>query len=105
VPFEEDAKDSSIWFLDHNFLESMEQMFKKVNSKEKVVGWYSTGPKIKTSDIDIHEIFRKYLQVFFFNFLASSLCNYRCKTERNRNTNRSLHIYKRKRRCKIIIII
>jgi 26S proteasome regulatory subunit N8 len=44
----------------------MEQMFKKVNSKEKVVGWYSTGPKIKTSDIDIHEIFKKYLQVFIF---------------------------------------
>jgi len=61
LPFEEDLKDPSIWFLDHNFLEVMEQMFKKVNSKEKVVGWYSTGPKIKSSDIDIHENFRKYL--------------------------------------------
>ena len=33
VPFEEDLKDPSVWFLDHNFLESMFWMFKKVNSK------------------------------------------------------------------------
>ena len=33
VPFEEDLKDPSVWFLDHNFLESMFWMFKKVNSE------------------------------------------------------------------------
>jgi hypothetical protein len=33
VPFEEDDKDSSIWFLDHNYLEQMYKMFKKVNGK------------------------------------------------------------------------
>lgn len=33
VPFEEDLKDPSVWFLDHNFLETMFWMFKKVNSK------------------------------------------------------------------------
>jgi hypothetical protein len=31
VPFEEDDRDPSIWFLDHSYLESMYQMFKKVN--------------------------------------------------------------------------
>lgn len=31
VPFEEDEKDPSIWFLDHNYLENMFRMFKKVN--------------------------------------------------------------------------
>jgi hypothetical protein len=33
VPFEEDAKDPEIWFLDHNFHEQMHSMFKKVNGK------------------------------------------------------------------------
>lgn len=33
VPFEEDLKNASVWFLDHNFLENMFWMFKKVNSK------------------------------------------------------------------------
>jgi len=32
VPFEEDLKDPSVWFLDHNYLETMFWMFKKVNS-------------------------------------------------------------------------
>lgn len=31
VPFEEDDKDPSIWFLDHSYLENMFRMFKKVN--------------------------------------------------------------------------
>lgn len=33
VPFEEDLNNPTVWFLDHNFLESMFWMFKKVNSK------------------------------------------------------------------------
>lgn len=60
VPFEEDVRDPAVWFLDHNFHENMFQMFKKVNQKERVVGWYSTGPKIKPSDLSIHELFRRY---------------------------------------------
>jgi len=60
VPFEEDAKDPQVWFLDHNFHENMFAMFKKVNQKERMVGWYSTGPKIKPSDLSIHELFRRY---------------------------------------------
>jgi len=60
IPFEEDPRDPQVWFLDHNFHESMFAMFKKVNAKERVVGWYSTGPKIKPSDLSIHELFRRY---------------------------------------------
>jgi len=60
VPFEEDPRDPQVWFLDHNFHENMHAMFKKVNTKERVVGWYSTGPKIKPSDLAIHELYRRY---------------------------------------------
>jgi 26S proteasome regulatory subunit N8 len=60
VPFEEDPRDPQVWFLDHNFHEQMFAMFKKVNAKERVVGWYSTGPKIKPSDLNIHELYRRY---------------------------------------------
>uniref|UniRef100_A0A453D4W3 MPN domain-containing protein n=1 Tax=Aegilops tauschii subsp. strangulata TaxID=200361 RepID=A0A453D4W3_AEGTS len=31
VPFEEDDKDPRIWFLDHNYHESMFSMFKRIN--------------------------------------------------------------------------
>ncbi|TPX76870.1 hypothetical protein CcCBS67573_g01848 [Chytriomyces confervae] len=31
LPFEEDEKDSSVWFLDHNYHEAMYDMCKKVN--------------------------------------------------------------------------
>jgi hypothetical protein len=34
VPFEEDDKDPSIWFLDHSYLENMFRMFKKVNGAQ-----------------------------------------------------------------------
>lgn len=33
VPFEEDLRNPEVWFLDHNFLETMYWMFKKVNSE------------------------------------------------------------------------
>ncbi|KAI8127286.1 26S proteasome non-ATPase regulatory subunit 7 [Lucilia cuprina] len=36
VPFDEDDKDKSVWFLDHDYLENMYGMFKKVNAKERV---------------------------------------------------------------------
>lgn len=38
----------------------MYSMMRKINSKEKIIGWYSTGPAIKKADIDINEIVRKY---------------------------------------------
>lgn len=33
VPFEEDLNNPIVWFLDHNFLDTMFWMFKKVNSE------------------------------------------------------------------------
>ena len=33
VPFDEDDKDDSVWFLDHDYLENMYGMFKKVNGE------------------------------------------------------------------------
>lgn len=60
VPFEEDEKDSSIWFLDHNYLENMMAMFRKVNARERIVGWYSTGPKIHSGDLYINELIQSY---------------------------------------------
>lgn len=60
IPFEEDEKNSSVWFLDHNFIESMGEMFKKINAKEKLIGWYHSGPKLRTSDLKINDLFRKY---------------------------------------------
>jgi 26S proteasome regulatory subunit N8 len=35
-------------------------MFKKVNTKERVVGWYSTGARIMPCDLEIHEVYRNY---------------------------------------------
>ncbi|KAJ6909749.1 hypothetical protein NC652_020665 [Populus alba x Populus x berolinensis] len=61
VPFEEDDKDPSIWFLDHNYHESMFSMFKRINAKEHVVGWYSTGPKLRENDLKIHGLFNDYV--------------------------------------------
>ena len=33
VPSDEDDKDKSVWFLNHDYLENMYGMFKKVNGK------------------------------------------------------------------------
>ncbi|KAI1285417.1 26S proteasome non-ATPase regulatory subunit 7 [Halotydeus destructor] len=60
VPFDEDDKEKTVWFLDHDYLENMYAMFKKVNSKERIVGWYHTGPKLSQNDIAINDLIRKY---------------------------------------------
>ena len=60
VPFEEDKDEPSIWFFDHIYHEQMFNMMRKINSREKIIGWYSTGPDIKQSDIQINEILRRY---------------------------------------------
>jgi len=60
VPFEEDANQPNIWFLDHDYHENMWAMFRKVNASERVIGWYSSGPKIKPADLEIHELFKRY---------------------------------------------
>jgi proteasome lid subunit RPN8/RPN11 len=60
VPFEEEEKDPSVWFLDHNYVESMNDMFKKINAREKLIGWYHSGPKLRASDLEINELFKRY---------------------------------------------
>lgn len=62
VPFDEDEKDKHAWYLDHGYLENMYQMFKKVNAKERIVGWYHTGPKLHQNDILINDLIRNYCQ-------------------------------------------
>ena len=61
VPFEENAKDPSIWFMDHNYHEEMLGMLRRINAKEQVVGWYSSGPKLHDNDIIINELVRQYV--------------------------------------------
>jgi len=61
IPFEEDPKDPSIFFLDHTYHEQMAAMFRKVSAKEKLLGWYTTGPK--PNDTQIHQIFQKYSDI------------------------------------------
>jgi 26S proteasome regulatory subunit N8 len=96
VPFEEDERDPSVWFLDHSYHESMFSMFKRINgsrfrfllhfvlslsstaslpayscfraspdrltAKEQVVGWYSTGPKLREGDMSINDLFTAYCE-------------------------------------------
>lgn len=62
VPFDEDSKDEKVWFLDHDYLDTMFNMFRKVNAKERIVGWYHTGPELHASDTEINDIFKKYTQ-------------------------------------------
>ena len=69
VPFEEDPKDDSVWFLDHDFLENMFRMHAKVNVNERIVGFYSTGPKLRANDLALdYEIRTRYCnKVNFFS--------------------------------------
>lgn len=46
--------------MDHNYHENMSELYKKVNAKERPVGWYHSGPKLRSSDFKIHDLFRKY---------------------------------------------
>lgn len=38
----------------------MNEMCKKINAKEKLIGWYHSGPKLKASDLKINDLFKKY---------------------------------------------
>jgi 26S proteasome regulatory subunit N8 len=61
VPFEEDSKNPAVFYLDHNYLENMLAMFRKVNAKERVVGFYSTGPQIRPNDLRIYDIVKRFV--------------------------------------------
>jgi len=57
VPFDEKDK---VFFLDDDYLESMYAMFYKVAAREKIVGWYHTGPTLCKNDIKINEQLKKF---------------------------------------------
>ena len=78
VPFEED--DAKTWFLDHNYVESMRDMFKKINARERIVGWYHTGPRLRSSDLEINEVVKRYVSSFLF-VLSDSIEEARCVWE------------------------
>jgi len=40
----------------------MFSMFKKVNAKEVVVGWYSTGPRIRAADLAINKLIARFVE-------------------------------------------
>ncbi len=61
VPFEEDEKNPAIFFLDHSYLENMYRMFRKVNAREKVIGWYHTGPRLRENDVEIHRLVSEFV--------------------------------------------
>lgn len=61
VPFDEDDRDSRTWFLDHDYIDGMMEMFKKVNARERMVGWYHTGPKLRSSDLEINELMKRFM--------------------------------------------
>lgn len=61
LPFEEDAQNPQIWFVDHSYMENMVAMFRKVNAREKVVGWYSSGPRLREADLDINNLLSDYV--------------------------------------------
>lgn len=60
VPFEEDEHDPKTLFLDHDYIDGMLEMFKKVNAREKMIGWYHTGPKLRSSDLEINELIKRF---------------------------------------------
>lgn len=60
IPYEEDESNPNIWFLDHNYIDSMMEMFKKINAKEKLIGWYHSGPKLRQNDLRINEVFKTF---------------------------------------------
>jgi 26S proteasome regulatory subunit N8 len=60
VPFEEDLQEPEIWFFDQIYHEKMFNMMRRINGKEQVIGWYSTGPNVRLCDIHINEIVRRY---------------------------------------------
>lgn len=61
VPFEEDDKNPEVWYLDHDYLSTMFAMFRKVNAKERIVGWYHTGPKLHASDVQINDVLTRFV--------------------------------------------
>ncbi|WWD19451.1 hypothetical protein CI109_103911 [Kwoniella shandongensis] len=60
IPFEEDERDPKTFFLDLDYVEEMWRMFRKVNAKERPIGFYHTGPRLRSSDLEISQLFKRF---------------------------------------------
>mmetsp|Transcript_8920 Transcript_8920/g.11872 ORF Transcript_8920/g.11872 Transcript_8920/m.11872 type:complete len:341 (+) Transcript_8920:158-1180(+) len=60
VPFEEDSRNPAVFYLDHNYVDNMHRMFRKINTKERIVGFYSTGPSIRPNDLRIYDVIQPF---------------------------------------------
>lgn len=56
MPFEEDDHDSSIWFLDHSYMENMYRMFKKVNGKRGQPTLTVSKQAVPVNDAACHDL-------------------------------------------------
>jgi len=70
VPFDEDAHDKSVWFLDHDYMEQMYTMFKKVNGKSNIHSQLNF-------DYDILCLYNiSYIQIKMYLIIILSLSNW-----------------------------
>lgn len=60
VPFDECPKNKNIWFFDTSYNENMYRLFNKVNSREVILGWYHTSPRLHENDLQITQTFQSY---------------------------------------------
>ncbi len=60
LALDDDDKDREVWFLDHEYLENMYSMFKKVNGRESMVCGYHRRSKLHQNDIIINDLIGKY---------------------------------------------
>ena len=51
-------------------------MFRKVNAKERVIGFYSTGPQIRSNDLRIYDIVERYTGNFTNGMKNTSIPSY-----------------------------
>lgn len=59
IPFDEDRK-TGVFYVDHQFVEEMAGMYKRVAAHEVILGWYHSEGEICGNDILIHQTFRAY---------------------------------------------
>lgn len=52
VPFDEGDEDG-VWFFDTSFQQNMFDLFKKIHSHERVLGWYHSGANLHKNDYEI----------------------------------------------------
>lgn len=57
IPFEETDEG---FFLDTSYLQNMFDLYYKVNCKEKIVGWYHSGPRLHSHDLEISRAMARY---------------------------------------------